>query len=364
MRGKSKEIQSTPEGAYRFGEFEVYPSERQLHRQNIEAPLPPKAFDALPVELTYVRRQCGGGLLHGACVLLAGEVGAVGAAALHQLRCRAGQHPLATVPEDARPAAGQKGDVEEPCALLAGVVEADPLVGFGRDVLVGCRHRLMMTGMSEDREDMRPVLTITGEARATVLEVLANESESDPLALWLEVNGVNNGAYAYDMYLQALSDATTGDVVQHDDELPVVVPEPSVGRLQGATLDFVTDASGEGGLVIVNPNTPSAPTLKGRASGPDVDLSDPPAQRVGSVLEEQGNPSIAAHGGRAALVAVQDASVYLRLSGGCQGCGMAKATLSQGIEVILREAIPEIANIVDVTDHADGTNPYYEPAHT
>ena len=49
MRGKSKEIQSTPEGAYRFGEFEVYPSERQLHRQNIEAPLPPKAFDALMI---------------------------------------------------------------------------------------------------------------------------------------------------------------------------------------------------------------------------------------------------------------------------------------------------------------------------
>ena len=79
------------------------------------------------------------------------------------------------------------------------------------------------------------------------------------------------------------------------------------------------------------------------------------------MLEEQVNPSIAAHGGRADLVAVEDSSVYLRLSGGCQGCGMAKATLSQGIEVILREAIPEIANIVDVTDHADGTNPYYEP---
>jgi Fe/S biogenesis protein NfuA len=222
----------------------------------------------------------------------------------------------------------------------------------------------MMTAMSEDREDIRPVLTITPDGRATVLEVLSNESESDTLALWLEISGESNGAYAYDMYFQALSDASGGDVVQHDDDLPIVVPQASVERLQGATLDFVTDVSGEGGLVIVNPNTPSAPTLKGRASGPDVDLSDPLAQRVVSVLEEQVNPSIAAHGGRADLVAVEDSSVYLRLSGGCQGCGMAKATLSQGIEVILREAIPEIANIVDVTDHADGTNPYYEPAHS
>ncbi|HEV3365973.1 MAG TPA: NifU family protein [Acidimicrobiales bacterium] len=216
--------------------------------------------------------------------------------------------------------------------------------------------------MSEDREDIRPVLTVTPGARATVLEVLANESESDTLALWLEISGESNGAYAYDMYFQALSDATGGDVVQHDDELPIVVPQASVERLQGATLDFVTDATGEGGLVIVNPNTPPTPTLQGLGSAPEVDLSDPLAQRVVSVLEEQVNPSIAAHGGRADLVAVEDASVYLRLSGGCQGCGMAKATLTQGIEVILREAIPELANIVDVTDHADGTNPYYEPA--
>lgn len=216
--------------------------------------------------------------------------------------------------------------------------------------------------MSEAREDVRPVLTITPEARTTVLEVLANEAESDKLALWLEISGEADGAYAYDMYFQALADAGAGDVVQHGDDLSLVVPTATVERLQGATLDFVTDASGEGGLVIINPNTPPAPTLTGLASNASVDLADPLAQRVVSVLEEQVNPSIAAHGGRADLVAVEDASVYLRLSGGCQGCGMAKATLSQGIEVILREAIPELANIVDVTDHADGTNPYYEPA--
>src|ERR1700722_18569247 len=100
----------------------------------------------------------------------------------------------------------------------------------------------MMAGMSEDREDIRPVLTITPDARSTVLEVLANEAESDTLALWLEINGESDGAYAYDMYFQALADASGGDVVQHDDDLPIVVPQTSVERLQGATLDFVTDA--------------------------------------------------------------------------------------------------------------------------
>jgi|ERR1700733_14924562 len=216
----------------------------------------------------------------------------------------------------------------------------------------------MMTGMQEQRE-AGDVLTITPEARTTVLDVLAQEPDAGSLALWLEVSGEANGAYSYDMYFQALTDAADDDAIQADETLPVVVPASSAGRLQGATLDYVTDAGGEGGLVIVNPNTP--PTRDRPAAAPELDLSDPMAQRVVAVLDEQVNPSIAAHGGRADLVAVEESSVYLRLSGGCQGCGMAKATLSQGIEVILREAIPEIDRIVDITDHADGTNPYYEP---
>lgn len=220
----------------------------------------------------------------------------------------------------------------------------------------------MMAGMDDDRNKVPSVLTITPEARATVLEVLANEVEADTLALWLEVSGEAGGAYSYDMYFQARADARDEDLVQQDDELPVVVPEASVAKLRGATLDFTRDASGEGGLVIVNPNTPPRRAASTAGAGGGVDLSDPLAQRVVSVLDEQVNPSIAAHGGRADLVAVENGSVYLRLSGGCQGCGMARATLSQGIEVILREAIPELSDIVDVTDHAQGTNPYYEPA--
>jgi Fe/S biogenesis protein NfuA len=197
-----------------------------------------------------------------------------------------------------------------------------------------------------------------------VCEVLANEADSETLALWLEISGVGDNAYTYDMYFQARTDAGVGDVVQQDDELPVVIPSDSVDRLQGATLDFVTEDDGEGGLVVVNPNVPPAQSVTGPGPSPEVDMSDPIAQRVVSVLDEQINPSIASHGGRADLVAVKDGSVYLRLSGGCQGCGMAKATLSQGIEVMLRESIPEITDIIDVTDHADGTNPYYEPAHS
>ena len=66
--------------------------------------------------------------------------------------------------------------------------------------------------------------------------------------------------------------------------------------------------------------------------------------------------------GHAELVGIEGATAYLRLGGGCQGCGMATVTLSQGIEVAITNAVPEIDAIVDVTDHASGRNPYFEPA--
>ena len=66
--------------------------------------------------------------------------------------------------------------------------------------------------------------------------------------------------------------------------------------------------------------------------------------------------------GHAELVAVEDDTAFLRLSGGCQGCGMASVTLTQGIEVVIKESVPEILKVVDVTDHASGANPYFESA--
>jgi Fe/S biogenesis protein NfuA len=93
-----------------------------------------------------------------------------------------------------------------------------------------------------------------------------------------------------------------------------------------------------------------------------VDLSGPVPQRVMQVIDEQINPAIAAHGGSAELVAVEDETAYVRLGGGCVGCGMASVTLGQGIEVAILEAVPEVHQVVDVTDHASGSNPYYEAA--
>jgi Fe/S biogenesis protein NfuA len=205
----------------------------------------------------------------------------------------------------------------------------------------------------------RPLLTITDAAHEIVISARADEPDPGSLALWLEISGVSAGQFTYDMYFQAAGDAADEDAVEEIRGITVVVPADSFDRVRGSTLDVSTTGSG---MVIVNPNSPRAPGAPG-APGADragADLSGEIPQRVIRVLEEQINPSIASHGGRAELVAVEDDTAYLRLGGGCQGCGLAKVTLSEGIAVAIQRAVPEIQQVVDVTDHTAGDNPYYE----
>jgi len=211
-----------------------------------------------------------------------------------------------------------------------------------------------------DLATQEPVLRLDDEVRRTIVELRADEPNADSLALWVEVSGANGDTYTYDVWFQALSDAAKVDAVLRHDDLSVVIPAASVDQLRGSTLELDAD----GGMLIKNPNRPpisSEPSTPGMGMAP-ADLSGDVAQRVIQVLDAQINPAIASHGGHAELVAVEGDVAYLRLSGGCAGCGMAAVTLSQGIEVAIRESVPEITRVADVTDHAAGTNPYYEPA--
>jgi Fe/S biogenesis protein NfuA len=199
------------------------------------------------------------------------------------------------------------------------------------------------------------VLTISPEAHQMVLQVRNAEAEPETLALWVEVNGEANGAYTYLMEFRPTAEFGDDVLVEHDGELAVAIPAESVELLRGATLAF------NGGMVMQNPNRPLPPAAR-IANRPEADLSGEIPQRVIQVLEEQINPAIASHGGHAELVAVEDSIAYLRLGGGCQGCGMAAVTLSQGIEVAILDMVPEITEVIDVTDHSSGDNPYYEAA--
>ena len=203
------------------------------------------------------------------------------------------------------------------------------------------------------------IVTVTDRARNRALAVRSEEPDGDKLVLFLEVTEPNGFEYGYDLYFDDEAAIRDGDLVQEEGELKLAIPGESVDKLRGATLDLSQNLLNPG-WVVDNPNSPS-PAVGGAAIRPE-DLTGTVEERVAQVLDKVVNPAIAMHGGRADLVAVEDGTVFVQLSGGCQGCGLATVTLSQGIETSLKEAVPEVERVVDTTDHAQGSNPYYQPA--
>ena len=82
---------------------------------------------------------------------------------------------------------------------------------------------------------------------------------------------------------------------------------------------------------------------------------------VQRIIEDKINPAIASHGGSVSLVDLKDNIMFLQFSGGCQGCAASAVTLRDGIEEMVKREIPQIEEIIDITDHAMGKNPYYKP---
>jgi len=210
--------------------------------------------------------------------------------------------------------------------------------------------------------DTTDLITLTPQARMIVLDALRNEENHTTLGLWVEVTGVRGAGYSYDLFFQDKDGIEEPVELVVDDELTIVVPTKSASRLRGSRLEF-SDENG-GGLVLVNPNSPTSEEMNPGVPAEILakGLGGSLAQKALAVLEASINPSIASHGGRADLVALDDDEkvAYVRLSGGCQGCAMSRMTLSQGIETTLKEEIPVLVGVVDVTDHDSGSNPFYE----
>ncbi|MGB5169527.1 MAG: NifU family protein [Acidimicrobiia bacterium] len=198
-----------------------------------------------------------------------------------------------------------------------------------------------------------PVIDITEEALATILELRESEAIDD-LHLALRISGVGANGYVYETAFLRPEDVTAADHVERHDGLPVAIAEGSVDDLRGAVLDLSTSGP-SAGLVIRNPNTPSP----GLGLGDDIELTGTTEEKVRQLLTEQINPAIASHGGIANLIGVDGTRAMLELGGGCQGCGLAAVTLQQGIEKAILSAVPEITEVVDVTDHSLGANPYF-----
>lgn len=81
-------------------------------------------------------------------------------------------------------------------------------------------------------------------------------------------------------------------------------------------------------------------------------------QKLETLFDEQVRPALAAHGGGVEIIDLDNNKLFVRLSGGCQGCSSSTATLKQGIQTLVKQNFPEITEVVDLTDHATGENPY------
>lgn len=195
------------------------------------------------------------------------------------------------------------------------------------------------------------VFTVTPQAIERILELRQQEDDPPGLALRVEITGTSGVEYAYDLTFDPMAEADEADAQYRQGELPVIVPAGSIEQLDGATLDI--PAGGGPGLVLRNPNRPNP------LSGKHLELTGDVADKVQQLLEQQINPSLASHGGFAELKGVEGDKVYVTMGGGCQGCAVSAMTLRDGIARAITEAIPEVTEVIDTTDHEAGENPFY-----
>lgn len=193
---------------------------------------------------------------------------------------------------------------------------------------------------------MLGMLTITDQAIKGLAAILAKKGAGKYAGLRLAVRGGAPGAYQSDFRLVTAEEVRPDDLVVDEGDFRVYMDPVSAEKLRGAKIDFVQTFRG--------------PSFKIEYPQPVWD--DPLAQKVQALISERINPGVASHGGYVTLLGVKNGDVYLEMGGGCQGCSMSAATLRQGIEILLREEIPEIRQIIDRTDHEAGANPYYTAA--
>lgn len=202
------------------------------------------------------------------------------------------------------------------------------------------------------------MIQITQAARGKIQTLVDAEVVRDPaLRITLAPDGDRRSPLQspYVISLVEREDKERTEIAINVEGIRVLLNLDTSNLLGGATVDWVQD-DGASGFQVRLPE-PARPAARPEGSPPMV--SGPLADQVQAVFDDLVNPRIAAHGGAVELVDVEENNVYIRMSGGCQGCAASAATLRMGIERTLREELPEVGEIHDVTDHTAGVNPYF-----
>ena len=188
------------------------------------------------------------------------------------------------------------------------------------------------------------MITFTEEARKKVREYM-DMAEGSSLGVRVVAHRQARHHFRYELSLVMDGETSDSDVVVDQNVFNVFLDPQTAEGVEGTTVDFVTDVRGSG-FMFANPQA-------------EVKWDDPLAQRVQKVLDERIAPSLASHGGWVELLGVDGDAAMIQFGGGCHGCGMSQVTLKEGIESAILQEVPEIKRVLDDTDHASGTNPYY-----
>ena len=194
------------------------------------------------------------------------------------------------------------------------------------------------------------MLTVTETARKKVIEILEQENrKGQGLRVTAQAGGCSGMQYSLNF---VEGTGQTDDVTVPVEGFQVHLDPQSARLLEGGKLDYLETLQGAG-FKIDTPNSAATPPAKPEG---------PQAEAVQKLLDEVINPGVSSHGGYVNLVDVKDNIVFIRMGGGCQGCSQVDVTLKQGIEVMIKEQIPSIVAVYDITEHAEGKNPYYQAA--
>ena len=188
-------------------------------------------------------------------------------------------------------------------------------------------------------------INISKKAQEHILDKL-NSSAEKFQGISIIVDPKTDRKANYSIQFIELSNTPSENISINFGEFQVLVSKEGIPYLEGTEVDL----NDEGELEAFNPSMSIT------------EISGSVEEQIRHVLDEEVNPMVASHGGVVSLLEVKDQNAYLEFGGGCQGCGMIDVTLKQGVEVMIKAQIPEIEAIYDVTDHAEGTNPYYQPS--
>jgi Fe/S biogenesis protein NfuA len=177
------------------------------------------------------------------------------------------------------------------------------------------------------------------------------KNNTGPLALRIKVYGEPEaGNLQSEFTFMKLEDAEETDKIQEAGPFQIYFDPESKEKIKGSVVDFDEKKYMSGFNIQYHNQKPIEPSKI---------WDDEVSQAVQKVLDEQINPSLSSHGGWVSLLEVKEDKAYIEMGGGCKGCARSQMTIKQGVERLVTHSVPQITTILDVTDHAEGENPYY-----